>query len=252
MSSLGDLGLASVPDQNGDQKLDLAVGYPQAASGAGAVYVYSGSNGVLLRTLNGAVVGDTFGLHIADAGDVNGDGVSELAVQTSLTSSKRTMTKVQLFRLDTGTLVASFPSEVIGFGNDLSGASDLDGDGRCEVLVGSPWDKDHPTRSGRAWVFRGDDLFLLVNEAWFASGDLLVLDQRAGEAGQPCSTWLFDVNFSPFVLRLAGGTYDADGSFAISGSVPSGLAGLDLGFMAFGLDSGGRLHRSAITRVEFR
>lgn len=242
--------LASIPDVDGDGMREILVGSPGETNATGAVYVYSGTSGALLLTLNGPASNGHFGLQVADAGDVNGDGVREIAV-TSQPNSTRTHALVQLFRVDTGTLVASIPSDFY-FGDDLAGGSDLDGDGRSELLVGDRFDSDGSTWHGRAWIYRGDDLYLFANQAWFASGDSLVLDSRQGIPGQLASMWLLDVNSIPIALRLAMGTYDGAGSFAISGTVPPGLAGIDLGLIAFGLDPAGHLHRSARTDVEFR
>jgi|GEM_PF-6560556 len=46
----------------------------------GRVYAYSGRSGALIRTFDGDQVGADFGLSMADVGDVNGDGVRDLAI----------------------------------------------------------------------------------------------------------------------------------------------------------------------------
>jgi len=82
--------VANAGDINADGVNDLAVGVPLKDTPAGLtdvglVYIYSGADGSLLRTLNhpdqgGAEVGARFGAALANAGDMNHDGVSDLIV----------------------------------------------------------------------------------------------------------------------------------------------------------------------------
>jgi len=246
----GASDVTTVPDVDGDGVREIVVGSQGDPKHAGAVYVHSGASGTLLYTLNDTVPGACFGLHVADAGDVDGDGVHEIGV-VSFPYAARTNFLGRFFRSDTGTLVAALPSE-LHMGDELAGGSDLDGDGRGEVLITDRSDTDGSTWKGRAFVYRGDDLYLFANQAWFASGDPLVLDSRPGTPGQLASIWILGVDGSPFALRVAGGTYDGAGSFSLSATVPPGIAGIDLDLIAFGIDGSGHLRRSVVTNVEFR
>jgi hypothetical protein len=235
--------IATLPDVDGDGVRELAIGAQNRSSSTGA-------SGTLLYTLKGAAPGGYFGYRVADAGDMNGDGVHEIAV-VSFPVAVKTNSLVQFFRSDTGTPILGLPSELY-LGDALAGGCDLDGDGRSELLITDKYDTDHSTWHGRAIVYRGDDLYLFANQAWFASGDPLVLDSRPGLAGQIASIWLLGVDGSPFPLRVAGGTYDGSGSFSLSATVPPGVAGIDLDLIAFGIDGSGHLRRSVVTNVEFR
>jgi hypothetical protein len=76
--------VASAGDVDGDGYADLGVGAPNHNSNTGKAYVYHGSAGGLSLTVNWSAVGEAtnniFGLSVALAGDVNGDGFSDLAV----------------------------------------------------------------------------------------------------------------------------------------------------------------------------
>jgi hypothetical protein len=69
-------------DVNRDGAGDLLVGAPSEASSAGRVYVFSGADGSLLRTMvspNEAINGG-FGSSVAVIGDVDEDGIGDVAV----------------------------------------------------------------------------------------------------------------------------------------------------------------------------
>ena len=54
-----------------------------AAPAGGKVYVYSGRDGCLMRTITGKVMGETLGFDATGAGDVDGDGVPDLLLTSA-------------------------------------------------------------------------------------------------------------------------------------------------------------------------
>ena len=71
------IGPASAGDVDGDGHWDLIVGAWQHGGGApsgGKVYLFSGKDGALLRTITAKVPGETFGFDATGMGDVDGDG----------------------------------------------------------------------------------------------------------------------------------------------------------------------------------
>jgi len=73
--------VASAGDVNRGGRADIIIGAPGASLGdAGSAFVYSGSTGGLLVQKEGAEATDFFGLSVASAGDVNGDGKSAFII----------------------------------------------------------------------------------------------------------------------------------------------------------------------------
>jgi len=70
-------------DLDHDGHADLAVGawqYAAAAPSGGRIYIYSGKDGHLLKTITDRVPGDTLGFDSVGIGDVDGDGVIDLLI----------------------------------------------------------------------------------------------------------------------------------------------------------------------------
>src|ERR1044071_9839265 len=74
--------VAGLGDVDGDGRGDIAVGAYFAdfagALGAGSVRIYSGATGALIRQHRGDAPDNHMGWSVADAGDVDGDGVDDV------------------------------------------------------------------------------------------------------------------------------------------------------------------------------
>lgn len=80
------IGVADLGDVNRDGHDDMVIGawqYASAAPSGGKIYVYSGKDGALLRTLTGQVPGETLGFDATGLGDVTGDGVPDLLLTSA-------------------------------------------------------------------------------------------------------------------------------------------------------------------------
>ena len=73
-------------DIDGDGHADLAVGawqYAGAAPSGGRIYLYSGKDGKLLRTITCRIPGDTLGFDSVGIGDTDGDGTVDLLLTSA-------------------------------------------------------------------------------------------------------------------------------------------------------------------------
>jgi hypothetical protein len=160
-SGLFGSAVASAGDVNGDGYADVLVGASGVADYTGRAYVYFGGAAGLATapavTLGGPDgPGAMFGVSVAGAGDVNGDGYGDLVVGADEVSSYTG--RVHVYLGGAG-LMSGNPAETLtppgastGFGMAVAGAGDVNGDGYADVVVGAP---DFENLAGIAYVYFG-------------------------------------------------------------------------------------------------
>ena len=121
-----------------------------------------------------------FGRAVADAGDVDLDGVPDVAVGSPFDDGNGFAAgRVFVYSGRTGDLLWDFGSEYSGdlFGWSVDGVGDLTGDGRGEILVGAPgWDNDGQ------WSAYGGGVYVLSGTGthWIASFHYNQLNAQLG------------------------------------------------------------------------
>ncbi len=175
-------GLAGVPagwgfsvdlmgDVSGDGLPDYLIGAPLSdpigggtMTNTGHAAVVSGATGAPLPgyLYTGGVRGDEFGIGVANAGDVNGDGTNDFVI-----GADQVNTGPFLFpgfaNVYDGATGAVFPNGNLtgtawpeAFGIGVDGAGDVNGDGFADVVVGAP--NAGASGDGAATVFSGASL----------------------------------------------------------------------------------------------
>lgn len=162
----GDHAGASVAitgDLNSDGTEDVMFGSPLHDNGAdtdaGRVRIKAGDNGANLKTHTGSDRFAEFGASVADAGDVNNDGESDVIIGAPFQDGDALASGVAfVYSKSTGTIIWRLDGEAIfdQFGASVDGGFQANVDGRSDFVVGAPLhDGPNGTDSGKAYVFSG-------------------------------------------------------------------------------------------------
>jgi hypothetical protein len=164
-----DLGfgssVAGAGDANGDGYGDILIGAPLASFSfpqAGRVYLYSGKDGVLLWTRDGASENSLLGSGAGKVGLLDGDRAPEL-VAGAPGAGREGGGQAYVYSGSTGatifTLTPANPENAQQFGTFFSsGAGDVNADGVPDIFIGDYNDKSGGVvGTGRAYIFSGAD-----------------------------------------------------------------------------------------------
>jgi len=187
--------LSRAGDLDGDGFDDILVGaYGEDAGGAeaGAVYVLQGpvSGPVDLSLadakLIGELDGDNAGYSVAGAGDVNGDGTSDIVVGApgSDANGSDSGTSYLLHGpITASAILSSAIAEIMGdaagdqAGTAVSCGGDVNGDGQEDMLVGAPDDDSAASNAGAAYLAFGPVTGTLAA----SSADVALYGETAGD-----------------------------------------------------------------------
>ncbi len=230
-AAMGQTGLqvTGLGDINGDGLSDFAVREqltPTSGPVQAQVRVFSGADGSVLRThITNPMGGGAMG-SLANAGDVDGDGVNDLLVgepdlMNNMVFPPVIAGGVLVYSGASGTLIHSIlgtgTTSKMGF--DVASGGDLDGDGLADLLVGAPGSYMGTVFSvvGEAWVFSGFDGSVL--QSW-QGGSLTVIGHNVACPGDVNGDTVPDYTVSvvphplvvatvPNVIRLYSGATGA-------------------------------------------
>ena len=180
--------VASAGDVNGDGYSDVIVGtylYDNGQTDEGAAFVYHGSatgiNTTAAATVESNQVNASMGVSVASAGDVNGDGYSDVIVGAyGYTNGQNSEGAAFVYHGSaTGintTAAATVESNQVTarMGVSVAGAGDVNGDGYSDVIVGAYLYDNGQTDEGRAFVYHGSATGINITAAATVESNLVV------------------------------------------------------------------------------
>jgi hypothetical protein len=159
--------LDAAGDVDADGYSDLLVGAifnDEAADAAGKVYVFPGGRGFdtqPLATMVGEAADDHFGVAVAHAGDVNGDGFADVIVGARF-NDRTASAAGAAFVFFGGPGMDGTPDVIVTgevkddwFGQSVDGAGDVNGDGFDDFVVGAPFNDDRGSAAGKGYLYLG-------------------------------------------------------------------------------------------------
>jgi hypothetical protein len=176
VSGLGDI--------NSDGYADVGVGAPFYDNGEldeGRAFGYYGSPsgiGAATATYESNYIGGEYGTSVASAGDINGDGYSDMIVGApAWDNGQAGEGKAYLYLGGASGLSTTvgwvYEGNQVGaaLGTSVSTAGDVNNDGYSDIMVGAPGFDSGQVNEGKVFVFYGSASGLAVTPSWTAEGN---------------------------------------------------------------------------------
>ncbi|MBK6505131.1 MAG: FG-GAP repeat protein [Ignavibacteria bacterium] len=157
--------VSTAGDVNGDGYSDVIAGAPfndAAGNESGRAYLFLGGalmNNTADITITGAAAGDNLGHSVSTAGDINGDGYSDIltgAYGNDETGSSAGRAYVHMGGMDPDNITDAIFSGAAAndnFGISVSSAGDFNGDGFSDIILGAVNNDAGGSDAGRAYLY---------------------------------------------------------------------------------------------------
>lgn len=161
--------IAAIGDLDGDGRTDLAIGSPQISpASTGQVDIYLAAGGPPLLRVFGSGTADRFGTSVSAAGDVDNDGVRDFVVGAPGADLPNAIDTGSLtfYSGANGSTLLTYHGTDFGLkiGAAISGATDVNEDGRPEIVIGAPGNLAAAPDKGGAIVLSTKPLTLWASD----------------------------------------------------------------------------------------
>ena len=152
------LSVSSAGDVNGDGYDDVIVGAFGYSTSTGRAYIYFGGaamNNVADVIMTGETTNSRYGYWVSSAGDVNGDGYSDVIVGAYLYSSSTGRAYIYFGGASMNNVADVIMTGFAAndqFGTSVASAGDVNGDGYDDVIVGA---NNYFFAAGRVYIYFG-------------------------------------------------------------------------------------------------
>ena len=151
--TLFGISVSTAGDVNGDGYDDVIVGkWGFVLSNSGVNIYFGGASMNNVADVTMTEVDDLFGVSVSDAGDLNGDGYDDVIVGASGNSGWAYIYFGGTSMNNVADVTMTDENIRENFGESVSGAGDVNGDGYDDVIVGA---SNYNSSTGRAYVYFG-------------------------------------------------------------------------------------------------
>ncbi|MHA4739578.1 FG-GAP-like repeat-containing protein [Dyadobacter sp. MSC1_007] len=176
--------VASAGDVDGDGYSDIIVGvfrYDNSETEEGAAFVYHGSatgiNTTATAVIESNILNANMGISVAGAGDINGDGYSDIIVGANQYSNGEAEEGAAFIYHGSATGINTIATDAIEsnqanayMGYSVASAGDVNGDGYSDIIVGAMRYDNGERNEGAAFIFHGSSAGLPVDLISFKVG----------------------------------------------------------------------------------
>ncbi len=227
------ISVSSAGDVNGDGYSDVIVGaygYDNGQTNEGAAFIYHGSssgiNTTPAATVESNQANTNFGISVSSAGDVNGDGYSDVIVGAEIYDNGQTDEGAAFIYHGSSTGISTTAAATVesnqanaNFGISVSSAGDVNGDGYSDVIVGAYFYDNGQSNEGAAFVYHGSSTGIITTAATMVESNQVgvVLGYSVSSAGDVNGDGYSDVVVG--IIYYANGQTDEGAAFVYHGSI---------------------------------
>ncbi|MDX2200431.1 MAG: FG-GAP-like repeat-containing protein [Phycisphaerae bacterium] len=232
-------------DLNGDgvpEVIASATLHDATGTNAGRVYILSGADGAVVRTMDGLANANNHGTAVCSIGDLDGDGKRDVVVAARNDGLPTRGGRAYIYSSATGltirpTLIPAPSAVDFGF-FFMNSAGDFDGDGTDDVYINDFSDNSLGATTGKAYVFSGASGAEIAQFTGSMAGVGFGIGRMVTDADGDGRADLFVANWigSAGATQAGQGLLFSSSSRAVLQTMTCNIPNTQAGFDGFGLN----------------